>query len=379
MTDGSFVWHPDQDDTYDGDRYGQQTLTAADFSAFNKNSGKSFTMTGDGGHLILRPGEGTAYWAGTNYQKGVTTQITIKGGMLEIQSQPGDPPRILSLGSNRIQYVKIDITGSFIINDTTIMASAPNDFIEDQSPAVTVDVRPGGLFRTSQSVATPDIELSATWDVNVYEQGSASIISNIIEFLGGRITLYGAPPLQGGPTSTPGISFEAVATSLNPGDRVAALQINNEDISCRADSISRLQAPTMSFESADIKVEDTASITISCDSISFGDDDVVFAIAPGAAVITFAGLGDDRNPFKFIGGPISLPKGLLNFLTETKGDNKGKLRFRGMGGSAFDHAYLVESGILTVNGDKDTHALTGWVTETENGVPYFTLYLKAGR
>lgn len=377
MANGAFTWHPDQDDVYDGDRLGNQTLSGPSYSAFSKKAGKSFTMKGDDALLILEadPFEvGTiADWGGTPPVTGATTQIRIERGTLQLQPSkpnPGGLPGMVWFGADEsVQYLTVDVTGTLVIEDTVVFGKTPD--MGDMLPTSTINIRPGGTFRVGQSATPPATEMTGSFYINVYEQGSVSLTAYAVGLSYGAVTLYGSP------ASGAGTSFEVIAVPLTPSE-LGTIEIGSQEIACKSASVSRLQARSMSFADADIKAGDTASITLACDAIGFDDNDVVFALGQGSPVMTFTGLDDGPAPFKFLDAPAGhYPKGLFNFLTDTKGDNTGKFRFHGVG-SAFDFSKMHSESIITVNGAFDKDYITDYMWEPYGSDPhgYFVIYIK---
>jgi len=166
-----------------------------------------------------------------------------------------------------------------------------------------------------------------------------------------------------------GLSLELVArvsctTWGDPG-----LSMAGHELWCKSASVSRLQAPSMGYPGTHIKAEDTASITIACDSIAF-DDSSVFDTGQGSAAITFTGLNDGPAPFDFANK--TYPKGLFNFIT-TEGANNSMFKFRGTG-DAWQRNKLVEDGVITVNGMPTTQPYIGFMYDSQSG--YYLFYLR---
>lgn len=398
MSNGPFIWHPDQDDTYNGDVYGNTTLTGS-FSSFDKISGNNFTMIGnDDAILKLSPvggGRSETLWGVWSENDSHLTQFNIKGGTFIFQTNPVDPSRParrprqtatqgqLMLGDSGpdLRTLEINVESSFIMQHVSVFADPGSDEI----PLITFNVDLGGTCRITGAE-----EFSGTFKTNVHDLSSMSVAAAYVGLFYGKCVIDGAPPDGNSASSSLEIVASPSASSVRPPPYSVAgpgdLVLLSHEISCSSTSVSRLHAKRMYCNGALIYVKDAASLVIACDTIELDTPilykvtGTVFSVGKGTASITFTGVGRDSAPFVFLDKPAPFyPKGLFNFITnESTEKNQSKFRFRGAG-SAFDHARLVQEGTITINGQPVTPGQTDWANEVENGnlaESYFTIFLK---
>ena len=393
MTKETFIWHPDEDDVYDGNLFGDTFIENRPCSAFRKGIGKSFTMNGDGHTLTLAPIpqdiDVFIEWGATPgpwLPDPAVTQITINSGTLQVMSGELDPTAdaVLGLGVEDAVVV-VDVTGNFIVRDVNVEGAVrPSN--GGPMPGTTINVHRGGQFLVGSESLTRVTGFTGAFDINVHDMGSVSVTAHIVRLTGGAYSI-------GDASTTENSSFEIIAlpTPSSQGSPLSgdgSLSASSHHISCRSASTSLLRAISMSYTGAHIKVEDSASLSIACDSIAFDgavahdspivlESGTIFAVGQGAAVITFAGSSDGPAPFDFQKMAKQYPKGLFNFITN-EDVNKSKFRFLGIG-SAFDFFAMVQEGLIAVNGSPDDGTRTTWSREPDPNDPgkyYFTIYLK---
>ena len=394
MSKETFVWHPDEDDVYDGDVYGDTRLDDRPCSAFRKGVGKSFTMIGDG-ILTLAPIpqdiDVFVDWGATPgpwIDNPAVTRIAINSGTLKLVCGELEPTAVAVLGLGTEDAVtEVDITGTFIVRDINVAGSV----VPSERPGSTINVYPNGTFLVGWENSTLVTNFGGAFNINVHDLGSMSVTASFVDLPGGTYVI-------GGPSTAANSSLEIAAlpaaklqgspTSGDGGNRDGAFLIANHRISCRSASVSRLRAISMSCTSTHIKVEDTASLSIACNSIAFDgaivpngsaafETGTIFAAGQGSAAITFTGSRDGPAPFDFKNTATQYPKGLFNFITK-EGANRSKFRFLGIG-SAFDFAGMLQKGLIAVDGMPDDGSKTAWRMESGGEGPsksYFTVYLK---
>ncbi len=384
---GGFVWHPDQDDVFDGDKYGSITLGDAPYSAFNKLDANGLTVKGLGATLTLAPevlGDNVVtYWAkssGALPFGDYTTNFIIEEGATLV-FRPASPA--ISIGAIYICYgdgypvlrTHFQLDGSLIIQDTGVDGGATAG-----EPGTTIDISTGGKFVVNQTNPKGEVLFADMFYINVQDQGLASITATTVSLLGGAYVTYGNPP-----SGNPSFAMTAVFIATSP--QSGRMDLANLQILSRQASASRLKSRFASYNNTDVKVQDTASILIACDEFYKPFIDTTFTVAKGAgATITFTSQGGgpaastkgEPAPFNFVDKVY--PAGLFNFLTANPSnptDNTGQFRFLGAG-NAFWLAGLQATGSVTVNGVPNKNVVE-WRNVADQNDPskvYFTILLK---
>lgn len=403
MSKERFRWHPDANDVYDGSLYGDTLLGDLPCSAFKKVNGKSFTMNAAGHVLTLAPIPGDIDvfipWGAPldGWESNPSlTEIAINSGTLEVISGEPDPVAgiILQIGLEDA-VAKVDVKGNLIVRDVNVEGAAlPAD--QGPKPGATINVYAGGTFVVGRGRSTRISGFAGSFDINVHDQGSMDVSAHIVDLAGGTYVVGGDA------STTAQSSLKVIAAPASPASPVAesgslrngSFSIANYRVSCNAASISLLQGVSMSCASTHMKAQDSASLSIACDSIAFdgvvsGDGNInghraegfengtVFAVGRGAADITFSSAAGGPAPFDFLSKTQQYPNGLLNFITD-EGANKSRFRFLGIG-SGFEFSAMLQKGLITVDGMPDNGKKTTWRRETDSADPskyYFTIYLK---
>ena len=355
MSKDTFTWHPDQDDEYDGARYGSTTLQGLPFSAFDKNIGKSFTMKGDDDDtLTLSPTGGDAYWCKEVPSISHVSEFNVTGGTFAIR-----PPQAgtLTLGAyaTALQTINLNIGGTFLARQTNFIG-----FDSGFSPEVTFEILPRGKCCISEGGV-----FSGTFAINIHDLGSMSVSALVMRISNGTY-------LANGISNAGRPSLELIASRSLANPQSGWLEIQRHEIVCKSASISRLEATALSLTETDIRAADSASLLIACDTIDV-DSNTVFAIGQGSAAITFTGSEKNEAPFDFF--KKSYPKGLFNFIT-TEGANQSAFKFLNIG-SAFDLSKMQADGVITINGAPDTQHKCDWRLEADGSNKYFVIFLKS--
>ncbi|GLU34320.1 hypothetical protein WKR88_09785 [Trinickia caryophylli] len=395
MTEETFRWHPDRDDVYDGNVFKDTLLGDVPCSAFRKIAGKSFTMNGGSHSLTLAPvpedidvfmewGEPAESWI----DNPPLTRIAINSGTLKMVAGVPTSTAVAVLGLGvEDAVVQLDITGTFTVQDVNVEGSGrPVD--DGPVPASTINIYPNGRFLVGKENATRVTGFAGGFDINVHDGGTMSVTAHTLDLTSGTYTI--GDRAAAGPCSVELIAQPATASpgDVPVSDADGALLSDNLRISCTSASSSRLQAISMAFTATHIKAEDTASLTIGCNSIAFDESvktdrpvvfetGTIFAVGQGSAVISFTSASGGPAPFKFTDMAREYPKGLFNFVT-ADGANKGKFKFLDIG-SAFDFSAMIHRGLITIDGTPDNGAKTTWGWEVDPELPsrsYFTIHLK---
>jgi hypothetical protein len=334
-TAAAFTWNPDADQTYDGDKYGSNTLEGT-YTSFNKVAGRSFTMKGDGIILTLSPTGAaddflTIWGCVPNGQESFeTTQITVEE-KATLQFIPKQTGPLLPLGAifftdeNAAEaQVTADISGTLLFQDVETTA---NDITNTSDPAATINVNPTGSFRVANSLA-----FTGGYYINAHGPGQVTIAASSVDIENGNYIL------DGNSTAT-SPTLKMAAFNVTGDTQSGSLNLSNQQITCQEASVGHFESRIGTYADSNVIARDAASMLIACDAITL-DSATVFAVGPGTnATITFAGIDGRPAPFDFK-DPSTYPgkyfPGMFNFLANQQhSDNKGKFIFRGMSGSAF--------------------------------------------
>ncbi|PYE86271.1 hypothetical protein [Phyllobacterium leguminum] len=354
----SFTWHPDRDDVYDGNLYGQTPLSGPP-SAFRKDQPYSFTMKGATEDSLLLNVTATrenvfTYWGRRNGGDARVIKFDILGGTFTYKSLGA----LLYMGNGEgvgAANLVFTIAGYCYLEALEV---AGDKLGGTEYPATRIDIQQSGIFSV---VATT---VGGGFEVDISGAGMMKFEANEIFLSYGSYKTRGTPPITG-------YSLDWVTSSPQPSAS-KGMTLIDVTINCQSSSTARLAAKTISLTGSDIRIEDNATMEIGTDAVTVSNS--FFIMSHGSATLTFTRAGDPDRLFNY----DKCPPGMFNFIT-TEGANTGSFRFRT--GSVLYGNYiflrLQEGGLLAINGQVwKQGAINGWTIVSDFQNPDLIISLK---
>ncbi|PYE87775.1 hypothetical protein [Phyllobacterium leguminum] len=364
MSAAGFTWHPEQDDVYDGNIYGNTTLTGLP-SAFDKGQPYNFTMKGPiENSLTLQPtGAGRTNWGNSQGNGAAPTNFYIEGGTFTYRSQKEEE---LYVGYGSVVFT--------VMGHCHLLGGTVNGYIlNEQTPTTLIVIKQSGVF----NILTR--EFVGGLSVNIGDGGSMRLGSTrALAPQFSRFNVHSTVP-------DGGYSLDISATAVEPIQ--TAIVLEKTSITCQGNSKTRVLASftellankTIAVEGTIIDASDNAVVEFRCDRIHI-DEGCSFVLKNGSAAFFFSNkYGTEKLPLDLRAGKN--PKAIFNFVT-TKGANTGTFRFRATSAADARQQFLsmLSLGLFAIDGTPYTSTINGYSIVNEppytDEHPYLVMRLK---
>ncbi|GGA98602.1 hypothetical protein GCM10011491_28570 [Brucella endophytica] len=338
MSADCFTWHRDQSDVYQG--CGTMTINGAP-SAFHKDQPYGFMMKGEAGDVLTLSATPTSGDVATQWGRISTTSTSFSS---------------FNIQSGTFVYNSVG-TGALVLGDQMATGITLLLYVWSRCHIVAPIVMAYILTATK----TPATELSLfgsgtfTISADAFSGGFNSIIAgtSMVQIHANEINLaYGNYTVSSIPVE--GDSFD-INTSFPAPDKTSGINVSNVTMTCKSSSRTRLQSESISLTSSNIDLQESATITIDCDTMMVNQSS--FTLSPDSPRLTINGRGTGDLPFD----PKRCPPAMVNFIVKSGSTNTGSFRIRAPNRFyANDYFILMlQNGLLAVNGNP-SGASDGW-------------------
>lgn len=335
MSNSTFTWDPNSDQTYNGDI---DLFLPGTASSFNKAAGTSFTMD--------------APW------QTLTLQIT---------PSTGKDATAWGIGSGSMPTV-IEVKRGTLVYDASV-AEAILFFAFDMESETNLIVRNDAQFRVQGSILQDGefvIYSTGIFNINVQDEGVLDLSSAFFAIPSGSVVSFANIAISGKARMAVGSSdsFQVSSATIHVTSRPdtghslewatkgheaqTAMVLAGTAINFEGEASSLLKAPTLTLTDTRMRTADAATTYLQSDSVvAVGGSQ--FVLGPGKAKVQFDAYSQEGQPFHLLGGEI-YPQGMFEITSEGS-VNGGEFLIREKQGGAIAAAKILAEKLIAIDGE----------------------------